>query len=133
MPSDGTSGHGRSLSPSRCSIAGPSASLQRPVLPCPRLTALDLTGCSSIGDGALLSIARNLTSVVSLRLNGCSITDHGIRELLITCRTLRKLHVADTRLTDAAFDQVWRLSAVSAWYRPSPLRATWCAYMAAYV
>ncbi len=75
-------------------------------LPCPRLVDIDVCGCYGVTDRSLLALSSSLTSVTSLKLNGTRIGDAGLRELLVHCRALKTLHVADTLVSDAALDQL---------------------------
>jgi hypothetical protein len=63
------------------------------------LAALDLCGCSKIGDGGISVLSEGQYSLSGLNLEGCTVTDRGILHLL-QCRHLRYLNLACNLLTE---------------------------------
>ena len=83
-----------------------AASRAPTALPCPKLLSLNLGNCPGITDVSLLRLASHYTRITALDVSGSSITDRGLRELLVYCRSLSTLSIARTAVTDAAFDQL---------------------------
>ena len=94
------------ISASAAALKAAATSKGAMVMPCPKLTAINVNGCPKVSDQSLMGFCARLTTVTSLDLCGTSITDNGVRELLIKCRWLKRLRIARTAVTDAAFDQL---------------------------
>jgi len=91
-----------------------------PLLLGPSLTALDLSGCGAVDDGAAAAIAAACSSLERLALIGCrGVGERGLRALAAGCARLADLAVGGGGWReDAALSGFTRLTALSVSRRP---------------
>lgn len=72
---------------------------------CTRLRHLDISGCTSIGDATLRSLAHKDSALSVLIVNGCPrVTTAGVQAVFSHCRALSAIHLNDcVTVTDQAF------------------------------
>jgi F-box/leucine-rich repeat protein 2/20 len=74
---------------------------------CPRLSTLNLTRCTSVGDAAIVALAESCPHLQELILFGCTkITSASVFQALAGCTSLRALNLSRcTRITDGGPEQ----------------------------
>ena len=66
----------------------------------PKLTTLDLSGCSEISDAGLIELSRQCTALKSLNILGTSITDAAVSAVARNCPDIDDLRVDSADITD---------------------------------
>jgi hypothetical protein len=80
------------------------AGIERVALCCPNLTSLDLGGCENVTDAGIEVVAASCPNLESLDLQYCeNVTDTGLATVAVSCSRLRSLNLYDCyNVTDVA-------------------------------